>query len=41
MAVNTSKTKFIVFRTRGKIINPADCVLTLTIMNLVNQLIHP
>jgi hypothetical protein len=28
MAVNTSKTKFIVFRTRGKFINPADCVLT-------------
>jgi hypothetical protein len=25
MAVNTSKTKFIVFRTRGKPINPADC----------------
>ncbi len=27
MAVNTAKTKFIVFRTRGKIINPADCHL--------------
>jgi hypothetical protein len=25
MAVNTAKTKFIVFRTRGKHINPADC----------------
>ncbi len=25
MAVNTSKTKFIVFRTRGKRINPEDC----------------
>ncbi len=25
MAVNTSKTKFIVFHTRGKPINPADC----------------
>ena len=28
MAVNTSKTKFIIFRTRGKVINPADCYLT-------------
>jgi hypothetical protein len=27
MAVNTSKTKFIVFRTRGKRINPEDCQL--------------
>jgi hypothetical protein len=27
MAVNTAKTKFIVFRTRGKIINPVDCRL--------------
>jgi hypothetical protein len=27
MAVNTVKTKFIVFRTRGKIVNPADCHL--------------
>jgi hypothetical protein len=27
MAVNTAKTKFIVFRTRGKIIDPADCHL--------------
>jgi hypothetical protein len=27
MAVNTSKTKFIVFRTRGKRINPDDCQL--------------
>jgi hypothetical protein len=25
MAVNADKTKFIVFRTRGKIINPLDC----------------
>ena len=25
MAVNTSKTKFIIFRTRGKIVDPADC----------------
>jgi hypothetical protein len=25
MAVNTAKTKYIVFRTRGKPINPADC----------------
>jgi hypothetical protein len=25
MAVNTAKRKFIVFRTRGKHINPADC----------------
>ena len=28
MAVNTSKTKFIVFRTHGKKINPEECVLT-------------
>ena len=28
MAINTSKTKFIIFRTRGKVINPADCYLT-------------
>jgi len=27
MAVNTAKTKYIIFRTRGKIINPADCHL--------------
>jgi hypothetical protein len=27
MAVNAAKTKFIVFRTRGKIINPQDCHL--------------
>ncbi len=27
MALNTSKTKFIVFRTRGKVINPIDCQL--------------
>jgi hypothetical protein len=27
MAVNTAKTKFIVFRTRGKPINPRDCRL--------------
>jgi hypothetical protein len=27
MAVNTNKTKFIVFRTRGKRINPADCLV--------------
>ena len=27
MAVNAAKTKFIVFRTRGKIINPLDCHL--------------
>jgi len=27
MAVNANKTKFIVFRTRGKIINPQDCHL--------------
>jgi hypothetical protein len=27
MAVNTSKTKFIVFRTRGKNINVNDCTL--------------
>jgi len=27
MAVNTSKTKFIVFRTRGKVISPEECVL--------------
>jgi hypothetical protein len=28
MAVNTSKTKFIVFRTHGKKINQNECVLT-------------
>ena len=27
MAINASKTKFIVFRTRGKIVNPRDCQL--------------
>ena len=27
MAVNTSKTKFMIFRTHGKIINPNDCVV--------------
>jgi hypothetical protein len=27
MAVNTAKTKFMIFRTRGKIINPLDCQL--------------
>jgi hypothetical protein len=27
MAVNAAKTKFIVFRTRGKVINPLDCHL--------------
>jgi hypothetical protein len=27
MAVNTAKTKLIVFRTRGKIVNPLDCQL--------------
>jgi len=27
MAVNTAKTKFIIFRTRGKVINNADCNL--------------
>jgi hypothetical protein len=27
MAINTAKTKFIVFRTRGKRVNPADCML--------------
>jgi hypothetical protein len=27
MALNASKTKFIVFRTRGKVINPLDCQL--------------
>ncbi len=27
MAINASKTKFIVFRTRGKVINPLDCHL--------------
>jgi hypothetical protein len=27
MAVNTSKTKFIIFRTQGKKINPEECVL--------------
>jgi hypothetical protein len=27
MAINASKTKFIKFRTRGKIVNPLDCKL--------------
>ncbi len=27
MAVNTTKTKFIVFRTRGKRVDPADCLV--------------
>ncbi len=27
MAVNVAKTKFIIFRTRGKLINPHDCCL--------------
>jgi len=27
MAVNTAKTKFIVFRTRGKRVDPADCIV--------------
>jgi hypothetical protein len=27
MAINTAKTKFIVFRTRGKKIDPAECRL--------------
>jgi hypothetical protein len=27
MAINTAKTKFIVFRTRGKRIDPEDCIL--------------
>ena len=27
MAVNTGKTKFMIFRTHGKAINPADCLL--------------
>jgi hypothetical protein len=27
MAINAAKTKFIVFRTRGKFINPLDCHL--------------
>ncbi len=27
MAINVAKTKFIVFRTRGKVMNPLDCQL--------------
>jgi hypothetical protein len=27
MAINTAKTKFIVFRTRGKRVDPEDCKL--------------
>jgi hypothetical protein len=27
MAINTAKTKFIVFRTRGKRVDPNDCIL--------------
>jgi hypothetical protein len=41
MAVNTSKTKFIVFRTRGKVINPDECVLFFNNNEPVNRLTLP
>jgi hypothetical protein len=37
MAVNTAKTKFIVFRTHGKKINPEDCVVLFN----SNEIGHP
>jgi hypothetical protein len=40
MAVNTSKTKFIVFRTRGKRVDPADCSLVFN-SNEIGQLENP
>jgi hypothetical protein len=40
MAVNTSKTKFIVFRTRGKRIDPADCRLVFN-NNEIGQIENP
>jgi hypothetical protein len=45
MAVNTAKTNFIIFRTRGKAINPIDCQLMFN-ENEIGQpedpeLIHP
>jgi hypothetical protein len=40
MAVNTSKTKFMVFRTRGKMIDPADCRLMFN-SNEIGQIENP
>jgi hypothetical protein len=40
MAVNTSKTKFIVFRTRGKRIDPDDCRLMFN-NNEIGQIANP
>ena len=40
MAVNTSKTKFIVFRTHGKPINPDDCMISFN-SNELGQIIDP
>jgi hypothetical protein len=40
MAINTSKTKFIVFRTRGKRIDPADCQLVFN-NNKIGQIQNP
>jgi hypothetical protein len=40
MAINTSKTKFIVFRTRGKRIDPADCQLVFN-NNEIGQIQNP
>jgi hypothetical protein len=40
MAVNTSKTKFMVFRTRGKMIDPADCQLMFN-SNEIGQIPNP
>ncbi len=40
MAVNTTKTKFIVFRTRGKRIDPAECRLVFN-SNEIGQIENP
>ena len=40
MAINTAKTKFIVFRTRGKRIDPDDCILIFN-NNEIGQLENP
>jgi hypothetical protein len=40
MAVNTSKTKFIVFRTRGKRVDPAECILVFN-SNEIGQIENP
>ncbi len=40
MVINTSKTKFIVFRTRGKRIDPVDCQLVFN-NNEIGQIQNP